>query len=466
MVLNTSLNQLNDIIEKRTGLAPTKQPDIDFPALLKSLSNGNIREYINHLRNSNENTHDWQELLQALTINETYFLREKSHFDLISAHMLPKLIEKRRANNDLHLNIWSVGCASGEEPYSLAITLKQTLKDFDKWNIRLFGTDLNTTAVNSAQRGVYRKWAFRHTSVDFQNRYFVPTPDGLLIKPDIRNLVTFRTANLLNGPPLPQMDIILCRNVLLYFTQASARRAEVIFHDTLIPEGWLLLGQSETLGYKRDKWVMHLFPGTPIYQKRGAVQQSKPISSQEIFLAHDAVPDVIDTKPLQRVVATYDTALQAIHDEDYERAEMLLQELIENSKKNAPTYVMLALVYANRNRFDEAHKQLDNAIELDPLIADAHYLRGTVFMEEGKTEEASKELHATLYCQRNHPLASFLLGNLYAQQGDIPKATKFWKNALTTVTNLQEDSPVSSISDMSAGRLHTLVSEQLAGWED
>ena len=163
--------------------------------------------------------------------------------------------------------------------------------------------------------------------------------------------------------------------------------------------------------------------------------------------------------------ATYDTALQAIHDEDYERAEMLLLELIENSPQNAPSYVMLALVYANRNRFDEAHKQLDKAIQLDPLMADAHYLRGTVFMEEGKTEEAGKELHATLYCQRNHPLASFLLGNLYAQQGDIPKATKYWKNVLATVSNLQEDSPVSSISDMSAGRLHTLVSEQLGGWE-
>ena len=128
MILNTSINQLNDIIEKRTGLAPNKQSDMDFPALLQSLSNGNIRTYINRLQNSNENTHDWQELLQALTINETYFLREKSHFDLISAHILPELIEKRRASGDLHLNIWSVGCASGEEPYSLAITLKKTLK--------------------------------------------------------------------------------------------------------------------------------------------------------------------------------------------------------------------------------------------------------------------------------------------------------------------------------------------------
>ena len=156
--------------------------------------------------------------------------------------------------------------------------------------------------MNAAQRGVYRKWAFRHTSDDFQNRYFVPTPDGLLLKPDIRSLVTFRTANLLNGPPLPQMDIILCRNVLLYFAQASARRAEVIFHDTLIPGGWLLLGQAETLRYERGKWVTHLFPGTPIYQKRGDSQRDKPISAQEIFLEHETMPDVIDTQTLRRVV--------------------------------------------------------------------------------------------------------------------------------------------------------------------
>ena len=97
------------MIETRTGLATQTQRDSEFPLLLNSLANGDVPSYIRDLRNMDETSHLWQELLQALTINETYFMREKSHFDLISAHILPQLIEQRRAENNLHLNVWSVG---------------------------------------------------------------------------------------------------------------------------------------------------------------------------------------------------------------------------------------------------------------------------------------------------------------------------------------------------------------------
>lgn len=457
------------MIETRTGLATQTQRDSEFPLLLNSLANGDVPSYIRDLRNMDETSHLWQELLQALTINETYFMREKSHFDLISAHILPQLIEQRRAENNLHLNVWSVGCATGEEPYSVAITLKETLPNFDQWTVRIIGTDINMTAIKAARRGIYRNWSFRHTSEDFQTHYFQPAPDGLLIRPEIRKLVTFRHANLLSPPPLSQVDIILCRNVLLYFSPDSARQAEIRFFDTLSPGGWLVMGQAEGLHDDREKWITHLFPGTPIYQKPAippARDRDSLPSITDIFHEHSHFPDAMDTQTLRRVKATYDMALQAIHDEDYPRAEMILIELIEHHPRNAPMVMMLALVYANRQDVKHAQLQLGKALEIDPLLADAHYLRGTLFIEQGEQDEAQKAFHATLYCQRNHPLASFLLGNLYAQQGDIPKATKFWENVLTSVGNLQADSPVSSISDMTAGRLQGLVSEQLNGWRE
>ncbi|MEQ8674530.1 MAG: CheR family methyltransferase [Aggregatilineales bacterium] len=453
--------EASDIIEERIGLAARTQFNADLTTLLREFGERDIHAYLERLRNTRETSEEWQALIRALTIGETYFRREETHFNLLRNHVLPQIIEKRRASGDLHLNIWSVGCASGEEPYSLAITLYETLPDLSDWTIRLIGTDLNESSLKAARHGIYRKWAFRHTDIDFQNLYFDPANDGLQIKPHIREMVTFRASNVLKGAPLPQCDILMCRNVLLYFSHKAAGQAESIFYNALMPGGWLLLGQAEAIRDKRAQWLTHLFPGAPVYQKPSEKLKLKP--GEFAVKQHDKLA----TQPIKKVQlenASLDGAMTAIKEEQYDEAERLLVSLIGAHPANPEFHVMLGYVYANRHEHAEAFAQIDTALSINPLTADAHYLQAMLHMEEGRMDDAEKALKATLYCQRNHPLASFVIGNLYAQSGLFINAQRHWENAKQAVSSLAPDSPISDISDMTAGRLKTLVGEQLAGW--
>lgn len=421
------------LIEERVGLAIYTQMRGTLEDILIAQASENPRDYLNALRDSAETSPIWQALLDALTIGETYFLRDRTHFQVLRQQILPQLIADRRNSERLEINLWSAGCATGEEPYSLAITLHELLPDIDKWKINLIGTDINGKALQTAQRGVYRKWAFRHTDSDFQTRYFDPVPDGLQIKPHIRNKVIFRHANILE-PTIYQFDVILCRNVMLYFGVKHSKQAEIMFFNTLSPGGWLLLGQAEAIHYTREFWTTHLYEGAPIYQKPIKPAVIHPVKQQE-------------AKPTPH-----------INDSDDEN---LLRQLIFQRPDHVQAYILLANSLANRQQFLEAHKQIDTALEIDPLAADGYYLRAVLHLEEGDTQAARKSLREALYCRRDHPLAAFLLGNIYAQEGEEIQAKRQWRNASQSIANLKPDVPVSEISNITVAQLNKLLSHHL-----
>jgi len=461
MPTNSPIDDISGLIEQRTGLAARVQFGDDLQPLLETLAQGDLPAYLDKMRSARETDPVWQAVIKALTIGETYFMRDKAHFQTLRTHILPPLIAARRQKNAPELNIWSVGCASGEEPYSMAMTLHEMIPDLAQWTIRLVGTDLNAAALNVARRGIYRKWAFRHTDIDFQNLYFDQATDGLQIKPFIREMVTFRHANLLAGSPLPQVDIILCRNVLLYFSYPQACQVETMLLDALTPGGWLLLGQSETIRHNRDNWQTHLLPNMPIYQKpASAISKFVGLVTPQSSIPFPKTPTRSD---LAVASATYEVAVRAIQNEDYDQAEQLIAELLITEPGSAPAHTLMVCVFASRKDYAQAHKIVDTALRLDPLLADAHYLQALLYLEEDHVEEALKSLKAALYCQRNHPLASHTLGNLQAKSGDLPGAIRNWENARRAITMLMPDSPVSDISDITAGRLSTLLVAQLAG---
>lgn len=467
--------QIGDLIEARTGIVIHAQMRITLDELLSTLPAGDAEAYLEKLRTSRETDPTWQVLIKALTIGETYFLRDQAHFDLLRNHILPELINRRREAGALHLNLWSVGCASGEEPYSLAITLRELLPDLERWTIRLVGTDLNAAALHVARRGVYRKWAFRHTSFDFQQRYFDQVPNGLQIKSEVRDMVTFRHMNLLAGPPLPRLDIIMSRNVLLYFNPATARRAESIFYDALSPLGWLFLGQAEALRHERDRWQMGTFPGVPVYQRPGLNGHQRSENGESGGHLDEAAPNV-RINPGQRedddspatnaaLARLYDDAAAALRAGALDDAERLARQLLERRPASASASMLLGAVCADRNRKDEARAYIDQALSIDPLLADAHYLRALVLLEDDQPTEAAIALHAALYSERNHPLAAFMLGNLHAGRGEIRRAMRLWENALNVAADLPAESALCDISDITAGQLAALTREQLQGWD-
>lgn len=460
--------QAGAMIQDRLGIGIFAQMRAMLDDLLLKLSQGDIPTYIEALSHAPETDPIWQSLIRELTIGETYFLRDRSHFQLIQSHILPQMIEKHRQSNRLTLNIWSAGCATGEEAYSLAVTAFETIPDIDQWHINIVATDVNAEALRIARRGIYRHWAFRHTDLDFQGEYFDQTPKGLQIKPHIKRMVTFRQTNLLAPQSLPTMDLILCRNVLIYFSKAHTRRAEHNFYSQLTPEGWLLLGHSEAIQFEREKWQTHLFPGTPpAYQKTsntdntaGARSKSKTYSHQILDATHiDAVIEA------DEIAIRYNRAVIAMRDDDHALALEEITALQQYAPNFAPTYLLSASLSANEGHSEDAFRSIDIALELNPLFADAHYLRASLLMEQSDMTGAQRALQSALYCQRGHPLASFLLGNLHAQAGEITPAMRHWRTAQHTISNLTAETLISDISDMSVAQLQKMVNEQLAGWQ-
>ncbi|HKT85916.1 MAG TPA: CheR family methyltransferase [Novosphingobium sp.] len=185
-------------------------------------------------------------LVEALLNNETYFFRDRAMFDLLAREVLPKLARTRASARKL--SIWSVGCSTGQEALSLAMLFAEQETRWTGWTIDILGTDVSASMVGAARAGCYSQFQIqRGLAVGQMVKWFDETPQGWRARDKLRRLVRFETHNLLDPPPGPAaFDIVLCRNVLLYFDDATRRYAFDRLASALAPGGWLMLGAGET----------------------------------------------------------------------------------------------------------------------------------------------------------------------------------------------------------------------------
>lgn len=227
---------------------------------------------------------EWREFALLLTVTESYFMRDKGQLSLLEKVILPQLIEtKRKLSQELGiqpaLRIWSAGCSTGEEPYSLAIILKQLISDWERWEILILGTDINQAALAKAQRGIYSPWSFRLVDPQLQNQYFKRHQVEWEINPKIRKLVNFGCVNLVTdnfpniGKDIYNMDLIVCRNVFVYFEAKYISQVLKKFAKTLRPGGYLMTGHAEIHGQIIKEFQPQVFPESVVYQARDAVQE-------------------------------------------------------------------------------------------------------------------------------------------------------------------------------------------------
>jgi chemotaxis protein methyltransferase CheR len=204
-------------------------------------------EYYKFLRFNVRGRAELEEAIEALTTNETYFMRQEYQLTAFRDELLPKLA---RANADKRrLVVWSAGCSTGEEAYSLAAMIHQSGLFID-WDVRVVGSDISKTSVAAARRGVYRSSAFRSASSQFREAYFLEREDGSYVAEWLRKSCYFGHLNLLDGlkaSTLGRVDVVFCRNVLIYFDAGSRRRVIDNLYERLTPGGYLLLGHSESL---------------------------------------------------------------------------------------------------------------------------------------------------------------------------------------------------------------------------
>jgi chemotaxis protein methyltransferase CheR len=210
-----------------------------------------------------------ERLINDFTINETYFYREEHQLTCLGRSLLPDIITTRQAGDKIR--IWSVPCSTGEEAYSIAIWLLENWRLVDAYNVEIVGSDIDTRALDAARGGLYGERALSRLPPDVVDAYFGP-PQGRLrqIIADLQESVTFTAANLVDGASLSsqgRFDVIFCRNVLIYFDEASRLSAVEHLYDRLNPGGYLCLGHTENLSRISDRFLVRRFEDAIVYQR-------------------------------------------------------------------------------------------------------------------------------------------------------------------------------------------------------
>jgi two-component system CheB/CheR fusion protein len=251
--------------------------DIDFtsyktPTILRRLQRrilatdtGNLNGYITYLSSHPE---EYQQLVNAFLIKVTDFFRDPELFAYLRKEVLPDLIEHAR-KNDNELRIWSAGCATGEEAYSLAILMAEVLgNELDQFNVRIFATDVDAEAIAFARRGLYPASALSGLSDDLINKYFTRDENSYLIRKRVRALTVFGQHDLGQRAPFPHIDMVMCRNVLIYFTPELQQRTLKLFAYSLRDGGYLVLGKAESTGQMAEYFVLQ-HKVHKVYQRQG-----------------------------------------------------------------------------------------------------------------------------------------------------------------------------------------------------
>lgn len=226
-----------------------------------------FRDYYRHLLYDRNRDEELAMIIDVLTVNETYFFREQSQLKTFSEEILPEL---RDLNKDKkRLRIWSAGCSTGEEPYTIAMLVLEK-GYFYSWDIEIFGSDINQRVLQVARSGIYRKNSFRTTEQHFINKYFKEENSLFRISDSVKQYVNFSHLNLLDPLKVKLvgiMDVIFCRNVFIYFDQQSRKKAVENFYERLVDGGYLLLGHAESLINISTAFTLRHLKYDMVYQK-------------------------------------------------------------------------------------------------------------------------------------------------------------------------------------------------------
>nr|WP_291317663.1 protein-glutamate O-methyltransferase CheR [Desulfuromonas sp.] len=234
----------------------------------------NFKEYYYLLRYNQDKDQEFTEVINVLTTNETYFFREDFQLKTFTDEILPEIRRRKETLGEKRLRIWSAGCSTGEEPYTIAMLLLDD-PSFHDWQIEIVGTDISQRVLQLARKGEYGDSSFRSTEPSYKRRFFTEVNGKFQIADRVKNLVSISHLNLFYSSRvalLGTMDVVFCRNVIIYFDLAAKRRVVEGFHNRLRPEGFLLLGHSESLMNISNAFVLRHYTHDMVYQRPGLGQ--------------------------------------------------------------------------------------------------------------------------------------------------------------------------------------------------
>jgi chemotaxis protein methyltransferase CheR len=465
VVSEVLLERFSKFVAERIGLHFPRErwPDLErgIHSAAKELGFQETESFLQHVLSLPLPRNQLEILASNLTIGETYFYRENKAFAALEEHILPELLRSSRGKAR-RLRIWSAGCCTGEEPYSLAILLSKVIADLKDRNITILATDINPRFLKKASRATYNEWSFRDAPSWLRERYLTRVKDGHYeIVSHIKKMVTFSHLNLAEDvyPSLLNntnaMDIIFCRNVLMYFTPEQTKKVIQNLYNSLVDGGWLIVSSIETSPVLYSQFTTVSFHGLTVYRKNLSLQPEyatpdfgirldlkldtlgsklNTAEPEPVFTSHpepplpleaeERKPAVVRPTPYEEALVLYGEGLYA------EVAERLLGLLSQNGA-DSKAASLLTRAYANQGKLVEALEWCGKAVSDDKLNPGLYYLQATILEEQGNGEAAGASLKRALYLDQDFVLVHLALGNLFLRQKKPRQADKHFENALS-----------------------------------
>ncbi len=377
-------------------------------------------------------------LASHLTVGETYFLRDPGSFEILEQEILPPVIARRRGAGRT-LRLWSAGCCTGEEAYSLAITCARALPDIREWNVSILATDINPKFLKKAEAGIYSEWSFRGAPGWLRERFFSPARGREhAIYPEMKRYVHLAYLNLAEDayPSLHNqtnaMDVILCRNVIMYFTPDHQRRVVAALHRCLVEGGCLLVNPAEASTSLFQMFDMESIGGVTLYRKA-----SRPARVGPAWVA--AIAPVVPIAPVVEDEPVAPTA-----------PAPPIQPFQVPRRENP---LVMARKHADQGRLEQALASCEDAIQADRTSPAAHFLRAAICQELGRTDEAIASLGKVLYIDQDFILAHHVLGGIYRRMGKQKESRRHLDVTIALLAARGRDEIVPESDGMTAGRL-------------
>jgi len=411
-------SELKGQIIHKTGLAYYQDKEADLARILKSrlklLKLSSCVTYADYLAGPH-GTLEMDELISELTIGETYFFRHPEVFEALTNHILPDILKTNAERRSVR--IWSAGCSTGAEPYSLSILLNRKFSaDLTGWRSEIVGTDIDKKFLAFAERGIYQDWALRVTQEPERSNYFLRTPLGWQLRPAFRQAVRFHHHNLIRDQApnpmlgLQEMDIILCRNVAIYFNREQIADLMRRFHDCLNPSGWLITGPAE-IGMDLPGGFMPVnLDGLIVYRR-----DDKPLVPH---MPTWTAPVLAFPEPAQVLAAHHPLPILAASETQGDPASE--PALDENEE---------LLRLSDRGQWGAALGLARRALDRSDAPLDIKLRAVQVFAEAGDVAGAIRALKHLLFVDRRCQMAYYHLGLLQGSQGDAKMARKAFMNA-------------------------------------
>ncbi len=271
------LNEIRMLIEERTGICFDESRERFFSARVREhLRAKGMEQGTDLLRVMRKSNLEYEALLERLLTQETSFFRYPGVYEAFEKRVLPELHVKKFWKNPRTLRIWSAGCATGEEPYSIAMTIADSLSFADSWNVEILATDVGRHALKHAERGIYKGRSIASVKEKQLANHFSGVNSGYQVKPRLRKMVSFAQMNLASAVYVGRMDVIFCMNVLIYFSEERRHSLVQRFYDTLEPGGYLFLGHSESISKMPVKFQAIVLNDCILYRKPTADELQKP----------------------------------------------------------------------------------------------------------------------------------------------------------------------------------------------